>query len=771
MRLPEGIKPVKRPAKGKKPSRPKKPPVDPNVKRDRYSYALGVLTLAGVVAAFIFTSGTSFLMPGPLTSVHGTIEDCKSCHTETGAGKVSWLHGLIAPNPKGDSKACLVCHKMLDTAFNSHSASQAQLKASTSRLTKVAAEIAPPQSKKIRDIAFPMAPVMQGEVYCATCHQEHHGVDFDLNKISNAQCQSCHVVQFDNFDGNHPKFSNYPFERRTRVIYDHNGHFKKHYPEVQSKKDHRLSAIPATCSDCHTSKADRRHMAVVPFDNTCSSCHLDQIVGKERATGPKGIAYLSLPGLDVETLKSKNAAIGEWPEFSEAELTPFMKVLIAADEPGRALIKRIGDLDLQDLSQASDDDIAAVTNFVWKVKGLFYALVSGRASDVMARLEQGTGAKVRPQIIADLTASIPRDVITAAQREWLPNLGDEIANRKEAAQTGGAGWTSAITESKLSASVRSEDLAARERFVIPLASGSFTSPKAEAGDADRPVRLAQAEIKKLSKEEEKDIQSGSWRVDPFGRLIKDPNEVLPPPNAENSEADAADADAGADPAAESDSASDTAADTDAEADSDIDTAATGTAPAGSIIQSEIDPESWAEYGGWYRQDYAIFYRPVGHKDKFIYSWLELTGPQAPRGGVSPSAAVFDSLTTKDAQGQCAKCHSIDDIRGKGRRVNFSPASIETKRGRFTNFIHEPHYGVLENRGCLVCHALDKGTQYLTTYKKGDTQSFVSNFTPVKKDLCQTCHNKNEAKQDCLLCHKYHVNEVITPIMTTRIPVK
>src|SRR5258705_3115505 len=49
------------------------------------------------------------------------------------------------------------------------------------------------------------------------------------------------------------------------------------------------------------------------------------------------------------------------------------------------------------------------------------------------------------------------------------------------------------------------------------------------------------------------------------------------------------------------------------------------------IESAVDPESWAEYGGWYRQDYAIFYRPTGHKDKFIYSWLSLTGSQSPRG--------------------------------------------------------------------------------------------------------------------------------------------
>src|SRR5690606_22100728 len=100
-------------------------------------------------------------------------------------------------------------------------------------------------------------------------------------------------------------------------------------------------------------------------------------------------------------------------------------------------------------------------------------------------------------------------------------------------------------------------------------------------------------------------------------------------------------------------------------------------PQGKVVQvisieSDVDPESWAEYGGWYRQDYTISYRPTGHKDKFIYSWLVLTGFQAPEGDTSPAAAVFDSLTRKDAQGACTKCHSVDAIPGKGRIVNFSP---------------------------------------------------------------------------------------------------
>ena len=159
------------------------------------------------------------------------------------------------------------------------------------------------------------------------------------------------------------------------------------------------------------------------------------------------------------------------------------------------------------------------------------------------------------------------------------------------------------------------------------------------------------------------------------------------------------------------------------------------------IDSNVDPESWAVYGGWYRQDYTIFYRPTGHKDKFIFSWLFLTGHQSPKGDRSPAAAVFDYLTSKDAQGSCTKCHSVDDIRGKGRLVNFAPPKIETKQGRFTNFIHEPHFGILENRGCLTCHNLEKGRPYLQSYERGNPKNFVSNFGDRKSTRLNSSHER------------------------------
>lgn len=708
--------------------------------RDRLAVLLAAVTFICLGAAFVLGKGTQFLMPGALSSAHGAIENCSSCHTRSGSGKLSWLHGLVAGDPLADSVACLNCHKMADTALNAHGAPGGVIRQSTERLAKVAATTSMPQSARAQNIAFPTDEVMAGGVYCATCHQEHKGVNFDLNKITNEQCRSCHVVKFDSFDGQHPVFDGYPFKQRTRIIYDHAGHFGKHFTEVAQKNPNRR--VPETCSSCHSSRDDRRVMSVAPFEQTCSVCHLDQITGKERASGPKGIAFLSLPALDLDTLKEKNAAIGEWPEDTQAEITPFMKVLLAQDTAGQAMIKRIEKLNLQDLSEATDADIAAVTRFVWQTKKLFYALVTTKASDVLAKLDLGGGVKVGKDLIANLTASMPREVIVSAQREWLPNLGREMANRKDdpPARKGASGQPvrkqTNFSESKLAASVAPEDLPGG-------------APEPAAGNLG--IRVAQA-------------QRGPDQTDD----LLYPNGGAPAPSGAPGAApkpDAAPAPAAADPAPQAKEANDAPADPDPPAAA----AAPPAVPPAAAIESDVDDENWADFGGWYRQDFAIFYRPAGHKDKFIFAWLSLTGIQSPKGLKSPAATVFDALTAKDAQGSCAKCHSVDDVPGKGRRVNFTPATAKTKDGRFTSFIHEPHMGVMENQGCLTCHNLEKNRPYLKSYEHGNPLRHTSSFGAAKKELCQTCHTAGMARQDCLLCHKYHVNGVITPIMNTKIP--
>lgn len=799
----------------------------PSSRRDRLAALLALVTVVVLGAAFLLSKDTQFLMPGPLASGHGAIETCSTCHAKSGSGKLSWIHGLVADDPLADSKACLTCHKMTETAFNAHGASDEVLKQSTERLIRIAAETSAPLSARAQHAAFPTDGMTAHGLNCASCHQEHQGVNFDLKRVSNEQCRSCHVVKFDSFDGHHPEFESYPFKRRTRIIYDHAGHFGKHYPEVAKKNPSRR--IPETCSTCHSSREDRRIMAVAPFEQTCSSCHLDQIVGKERATGPKGIAFLTLPGLDLETLKKNNATVGEWPDASEAELTPFMKVMISRNEPGHALIKTVDSLNLQDLADASADQIKAVADLAWEIKGLFHALIAGKASDVLGDLNIVSGARLSANLVADLTASLPRDVVASAHQQWLPNLGREMADRLAGSATGQTGdlpfpaekqrrameadaeeakpdgdeetlsaenASSALTEAGLDGSESPEELSGSS--LSPEAAGGEPASKARvdpqacivsvlgqclmfkgtgatgqpdttssAQDLPLPMQAGLKEIAQAARPEGAAGKTDTANAQPRSKAPEQTDDLLFPTEEElraagikgREKADRPDG------AAETDTATD-----DAPAGSDTAAAEPQTSAAPVItIESDVDPESWAEYGGWYRQDYAIFYRPTGHKDKFIYSWLFLTGPQAPKGDTSPAAAVFDSLTGKDAQGSCTKCHSVDDIPGKGRVVNFSPPSVESKQGRFTNFIHEPHFGMMDDRGCLTCHSLEKERTYLKSYEQGNPQSFVSNFGAVEKDLCQSCHTRSMARQDCLLCHTYHVNGVITPIMNTRVP--
>ncbi|MGI9407578.1 MAG: hypothetical protein ACR2O4_14495, partial [Hyphomicrobiaceae bacterium] len=187
----------------------------------------------------------------------------------------------------------------------------------------------------------------------------------------------------------------------------------------------------------------------------------------------------------------------------------------------------------------------------------------------------------------------------------------------------------------------------------------------------------------------------------------------------------------------------------------------------------VDAESWTEFGGWYRNDFAILYKPTGHADPFMRAWLDFAGSRSRVGDKanpqSPAAAVFALLNHKDAQGQCTKCHSVDAAPGGRMKVQWGPSSPAEKRERFTRFVHEPHFTVLDDRGCLTCHEMSAPKDLKESYKGTDPHKFLSNFKPVEKQLCATCHKAQAARQDCKLCHTYHVMPVRTPITSTRLP--
>jgi hypothetical protein len=137
--------------------------------------------------------------------------------------------------------------------------------------------------------------------------------------------------------------------------------------------------------------------------------------------------------------------------------------MIGRNERGRALIRTVDGLNLQDLKRANAAQIRAVTNLVWEIKGLFYALISGPVSDVLGDLDVGGGAKLSAGLITDLTASLPWDVVISTHQQWLPNLGAEMASRRDASarQQHGGSPTIAEPRSTGSASPQLEPAAGR----------------------------------------------------------------------------------------------------------------------------------------------------------------------------------------------------------------------------------------------------------------------------------------------------------------------
>lgn len=702
--------------------------------------AIGLLSLA-----LTYAGDAEILIPGPLSSGHSPVGSCDGCHTGIRQGSFGWLHALVSPSSlQDDTKTCIACHKITPEALQPHGQAVDQLAALTKRARETEAARQMPLTAMVRDLAFPTDAVFADGVFCATCHKEHQGRTANLSDVSSGRCHACHAVQFDSFESGHPQFSSYPYTRRTRINFDHASHFGEHFGKTRAKNDEGFP-IPGTCADCHQPAADKMRMDVKPFKEVCSACHLHQIAGTERLSSHQGIAFLSLPGLDVETLEARGAAPGAWPRGSEAKLSPFMALLIGRDRDSQAALKVIGDLNLQDLSDAADNEIAAVNWLVWEIKTLLYALSTKTPSEALQKLA-ANGAEVDADMLGRLTAHLPRDVVTSAIREWMPALEVEIAEHQ------------------------------------PVAPPSATTVKASTDDT---FRIWISETNRTLEEGAR--VPDPTRVSEFGKTPSDDEPELEAEGEDDAsdilsddEIEAAEDESLEEESADDESLEEEVADDESEilsGDEDLDEEEGEDAEAEELAEEEDQPEqqdttpldaqSWAELGGWYRQDFSLLYKPTGHADRFFQTWLNHTASLL--GDARISEPVFAALIDERAQGQCTKCHSVDAKANGERVINWGPATTESMEGRFTVFAHEPHFGFTDNKGCLTCHQLDQTAPYQKGFEDHDPSTFVANFKPMTMDQCTSCHNDNSAATTCLTCHEYHVNDVKTPVMNTKVP--
>jgi len=721
-----------------------KPDLSLRAKRGRTVRWVSALAVGFIVLLVSLGSDMRLLMPGPLNSVHSSLQSCQNCHASTPDGNFAWMQTIFASaDVAKDSAACIDCHKVGTEALKPHSLAQEKMDPITRAHQAVSPKQPLPIVASFRNAMFPVEKTFEQGVNCATCHKEHQGDKSDLTAMSDVQCQVCHVKQFTSFQDGHPEFTQYPFARRTRTIFDHAKHFSTHFPKAVA--DGQLaSAQPGVCADCHVTDGNLGLTIVKPYEQMCAACHTRQIVGTDRASGPKGITLLALPGLDLEVLREKNADIGEWPEDSEAEIPALMKLLIGWDDERRKMLDAVENLDLLDLTDATDADITMIESFVWEVKSLIYQLGTLKPTDAMKMLSPEMGGSIDAKLLASLTANMPRDVMLGVARDWLPNLPMEVLRRKRGERL-----------------MPAEPVAVEDPAEEKAETGkSETPPEESAEGAGDDILSGGDDI--LAEEKGDDILSGGDDIlaeEKGDDILSGGEDIL-------AEEKGDDILSGGEDILAEEKSDDILS---GEADTAEEVKAAEVQDKPEKMPEPMEAEAWAEFGGWYRQDFAVLYKPVGHKDSFMKAWLDYSGAQYGNDKARLAAPIFDAMTDKQAQGQCAKCHSIDAGAGDSRKVNWKPFSVEKPIGKFTKFAHEPHFGLFGDKGCVACHVIDSEAKYLDTYKSLDPKVFASNFKPVGQQTCAACHQKSAAGESCLLCHIYHVEDVNTPMMTTRLP--
>ncbi len=633
---------------------------------------LSVLALAAALALLMVDRGgwRDWLSAGPLSSAHALFEeDCAECH---GAAEKEWRHWPLSAwrgDAREDRGRCIACHDRGIEPMRPHG-----LAASNS----------------------PVAATPE-HLQCSACHREHRGRDFDATRIEDSVCQACHADLGPGIQG-HPSVT--LGGRDAHIAFDHASHHGKHFID-----ENYADRAPAQCETCHA-PSPVGLMRSASYANACAACHDDRVWGDTLA-GPRGIPLLGLPGLDKETLEANGFAMGAWPAFADRAPLPLLMRLIEADAEMAADYARIGELDWLDLRQANPDQLAAVARLAWAIKARFADLREQGQQALSERLKTAD-EPVRGRLSAQLAGLSP-DLLRTFVDQWLPGLRQELRDHR-------AG--------RLRSAAR--DLAA------PVDNGQPQDAGSEAGD-DTLLLVPENESTEASGDsllgDDGDaLLSGSQPSDDAllaGELLGDGEALLlDEPTTEE------DLLLGDYASLEEDDALLLGAEDSPEdeawllAEQTPDELKPPKSPS-------LRPEERTPLGGWYMDGATLFYRPAGHGDPLLRSWLERVG-----GGKLPKE-LSARLAAEDAPGGCAKCHRLDSDNPQWR----SQRGERLGDGR-TRFDHRPHLGPQNREACLLCH-------------QPDADAVKSGIRYPALDDCAACHKQQAVALTCIACHDYH----------------
>lgn len=192
------------------------------------------------------------------------------------------------------------------------------------------------------------------------------------------------------------------------------------------------------------------------------------------------------------------------------------------------------------------------------------------------------------------------------------------------------------------------------------------------------------------------------------------------------------------------------------------------------LNLEYDPPAKASFGGWYADLLEVRYTPVNHKDPVALSWIKfaLDVPENETDEIRKTRAIAmrdQMLSSKEGVGGCMKCHTIDALLSEDKKENLSIhwGYRGFQSPAYTQYSHKSHMDVVrKGNPCQTCHVLNKESTHGSssnkpgsdkiTFNKADKKPIASNFNSINRNTCSQCHTNGKVRQDCQLCHLYHL---------------
>ncbi len=162
--------------------------------------------------------------------------------------------------------------------------------------------------------------------------------------------------------------------------------------------------------------------------------------------------------------------------------------------------------------------------------------------------------------------------------------------------------------------------------------------------------------------------------------------------------------------------------------------------------------------GWVRDDttLSLAYHPEGHEDGFLQHWIDLVLAKPNADSNAATASLYESLTQVSSIGNCRYCHTLKRNVDQSLLMNWKALQRDGSIGQFTSFSHRPHLIQPALQDCSHCHRMDSTVSNKESFISLDQCEYRSNFQPILKATCTTCHQKNLTSNRCTTCHDYHV---------------